>query len=187
LLRSLAAGALLFAGACGAEPTPDPTPPPVGRTLTAPPTSTPAEKADDGLSDPAAPASGGTVQAEIRMGSERLAFLVSSVAELNPAQSIHLYNDSDREVTIEGARLVDDDSSIFGVDGARYFHVDGLDPALPATLAPGDAMIFTLSFRPVDDLTRLATFVVRTSSDEYPELDVALLGKLYTDPTDPNF
>jgi hypothetical protein len=126
-------------------------------------------------------------KAEVRMGSSRLAFLVSSQSHALQPQVLHLYNDTPDPVEVQSAEVKNDLSSILGVDGSQFFTVAGSQPTWPASLAPGERMTFTLTFLPDDDLTHLALFVVHTNHAEYSELRVSLLGKVYTDPRDPNF
>jgi hypothetical protein len=182
-LRWLAAASLWFTVGCGIEqPSPEPVPVPQ-----APSTFSPTAEGTSAKGDSPTPITDAPTTAELRMGSSRMAFLVSSVAQRNPPQAVHLYNDTDETVTILGAGMFNDLGSPFGQDGARFFSVTSMDPELPATLAPGDAVLFRLSFLPEDELTRQAIFRVVTDSQKFSRLEVSLLGKLYTDPRDPNF
>jgi hypothetical protein len=118
----------------------------------------------------------------VRLGSNRVSFLISTrVAEIRP-QVLHLYNDTDQPVRITRIRIVDDPSSVFGAGSAVVFGVDRTE--LPFDVAAGESVELTVRFAPIDDIMKRAVLIISTTDADVPELRAGLLGKVYVDPQD---
>lgn len=159
-----------------------PSPEPVPHTPISPPPPAAPAAADSPADDPVVPAGPPVPDATLHFGSTRLAFLVSSRANEIEPETVHLYNDTAATVRVTSFGLADDPSSPFGAGAADTFSAEGA--ALPITLQPGAAALFTLHFTPVDDLMRAGFFVTTTDSPLAPLLELPLLGKVYLDPRD---